>query len=130
MGMNRLLIDTNIYSDALRGKKDVVLNLRKAELIGISTISIGELFSGFTGGKKERRNRMELEEFLDSPRVEIYTIDIETADFYARILDTLRKNGTPIPTNDIWIAATAFQNGLKMYTNDKHFNKIPGISLF
>lgn len=128
--MNRLLIDTNIYSDALRGKKDVVLNLRKAELIGISTISIGELFSGFTGGKKERRNRMELEEFLDSPRVEIYTIDIETADFYARILDTLRKNGTPIPTNDIWIAATAFQNGLKMYTNDKHFNKIPGISLF
>jgi tRNA(fMet)-specific endonuclease VapC len=130
MGMNRLLIDTNIYSDALRGKKDVVLNLRKAELIGISTISIGELFSGFTGGKKERRNRMELEEFLDSPRVEIYTIDTETADFYARILDTLRKNGTPIPTNDIWIAATAFQNGLKMYTNDKHFNKIPGISLF
>jgi tRNA(fMet)-specific endonuclease VapC len=71
MGMNRLLIDTNIYSDALRGKKDVVLNLRKAELIGISTISIGELFSGFMGGKKERRNRMELDEFLDSPRVEM-----------------------------------------------------------
>jgi len=128
--MTRLLIDTNIYSDALRGKEEVVINLRKAEWIGISTISIGELFSGFKGGKKEHQNRMELEEFLDSPRVEIYMVDIETADFYAQILDSLRKNGTPIPTNDIWIAATAFRHGLKVYTMDRYFNKIPGISLF
>ncbi len=128
--MTRLLIDTNIYSDALRGKEEVVRNLRKAEWIGISTISIGELFSGFKGGKKEYQNRMELEGFLDSPRVEIYMVDIETADFYAQILDSLRKNGTPIPTNDIWIAATAFRNGLKVYTMDRHFNKIPGINLF
>lgn len=127
--MNRLLIDTNIYSNALRGEKQVISTLQKTELIGISSISIGELLSGFKGGKKEVINRTELEGFLDSPRVEMYAVDVETADFYAQILDALRKNGTPIPTNDIWIAATAFQNGLKLYTMDYHFSKIPGINL-
>ncbi len=127
--MNRILIDTNIYSNALRGDEMISLTLKKAELIGISSISIGELLSGFKGGKKENRNRDELEQFLDSPRVEPYLIDFDTADFYAQILNELRKNGTPIPTNDIWIAATAFQNGLKLFTRDSHFKKIPGINL-
>ena len=127
--MTRLLIDTNIYSNALRGDKSVVLNLRKAQLIGISCICIGELLSGFKGGEKEHLNKIDLDEFLDSPRVEIYSLDVETADFYAQILDVLRKKGTPIPTNDIWIAATAFQNGLKIYTMDSHFKKIPGVNL-
>jgi tRNA(fMet)-specific endonuclease VapC len=129
MEMNRILIDTNIYSNALRGDEMISLTLKKAELIGISSISIGELLSGFKGGKKENRNRDELEQFLDSPRVEPYLIDFDTADFYAQILNELRKNGTPIPTNDIWIAATAFQNGLKLFTRDSHFKKIPGINL-
>jgi len=127
--MSKILIDTNIYSNALRGDEIVSFNLKKAEMIGISTISIGELLSGFKGGEKENRNRNELEQFLDSPRVELYSVDFDTADFYAQILDALRTNGTPIPTNDIWIAATAFQNGLKLYTKDSHFNKIPGINL-
>ncbi len=127
--MNRLLIDTNIYSNAMWGESDVMSNLQRAELIGISTISIGELLSGFKGGKKERENRKKLEEFLDAPRVEIFQVDAETADFYAQVLDTLRKNGTPIPTNDIWIAATAFRTGLKMYTLDRHFAKVPGLNL-
>ncbi|MBU1195864.1 MAG: type II toxin-antitoxin system VapC family toxin [Proteobacteria bacterium] len=127
--MTRLLIDTNIYSSAFRGHEEIVFNLQKADLIGISAISIGELLNGFKGGDKERQNRSDLEAFLDSPRVALYPVDMETADFYAQILDALRKQGTPIPTNDIWIAATAFQNGLKMYTQDKHFIQIPGINL-
>ena len=127
--MNRILIDTNIYYNALWGDETVSFNLKKAKMIGISTISIGELLSGFKGGKKEKRNRNELEQFLDSPRVELYPLDFDTAEFYAQILDTLRANVTPIPTNDIWIAATAFQNGLKLYTKDSHFIKIPGINL-
>jgi len=129
MGMSRILIDTNIYSNALRGDESVGSTLKKTTLIGISTISIGELLSGFKGGKIETRNRDELDQFLDSPRVVIYAIDFEIADFYAQILNALRKNGTPIPTNDIWIAATAFKNGLKLYTRDHHFSKIPGINL-
>ncbi len=127
--MRKLLIDTNIYSFALRGDANTINILKKAREIGISTISIGELLSGFKGGGKEAENREELEEFLDSPRVNIYAVDEETAEFYADIIDNLRKQGTPIPTNDIWIAATTFQHGLKLYTKDNHFSNVPGLPM-
>jgi len=127
--MNRLLIDTNIYSNLLKGEKEILAILQKANEIGIASISIGELLSGFKGGSKEQRNRKELEEFLDSPRVTVYSIDEFTADFYAEILYGLRKTGKPIPTNDIWIAATAFQHGFKLYSKDEHFKNVAGLSL-
>ena len=127
--MRRLLIDTNIYSFALRGDDEVVEVLRKAEQIGISVISIGELLSGFKGGGREKKNREELEIFLDSPRVVVYPVDEDTSEFYAEILNNLREIGKPVPTNDVWIAAIAFQNGLKLFTKDIHFKTIPGLSL-
>jgi tRNA(fMet)-specific endonuclease VapC len=127
--MRQLLIDTNIYSYALRGDDEVVEVLRKSEQIGISVISIGELLSGFKGGVKEKKNREELEIFLDSPRVVIYPVDEDTSEFYAEILKNLREIGKPVPTNDVWIAAIAFQNGLKLFTKDIHFKTIPGLSL-
>lgn len=127
--MNHLLIDTNIYSNALRGDEEIGIILQKANEIGIAAISIGELLSGFKGGSRERQNREELEEFLDSPRVSIYSVDEFTADFYAEILDGLRKIGKLIPTNDIWIAAIAFQYGCKLYSRDEHFKSIAGLSL-
>ena len=128
--MKRLLIDTNIYSNALRGDKEVVFSLQRATLIGISSISIGELLSGFKGGKKVRQNKEELEEFLDSSRVSIFPVDEDTAEYYSEIISLLRRKGQPIPTNDIWIAAIALQHGLKLYTKDNHFKKIPGLMLF
>ena len=129
MGMRRLLIDTNIYSYALRGDNDVVEILRKAEKIGFSVISIGELLTGFKGGGKEQKNREELENFLDSPRVVIYSVNEDTSEFYAEILNNLRQIGRPVPTNDIWIAAVAFQNGLRLFTKDIYFKAIAGLSL-
>jgi tRNA(fMet)-specific endonuclease VapC len=127
--MRRLLIDTNIYSHALRGDDEVVEVLRKVQEIGVSVISIGELFAGFKGGGKEQKNRKELELFLDSPRVVIYPVDEGTSEFYADILHNLRKKGKPVPTNDIWIAAVAFQNGLRLFTKDAHFREINGLAL-
>jgi len=127
--MRRLLIDTNIYSYALRGDDDVVEVLRKAEQIGFSVISIGELLSGFKAGGKEQKNREELEKFLDSPRVVVYSVNEDTSEFYAEILHNLREIGKPVPTNDIWIAAVAFQNGLRLFTKDEHFKVIAGLSL-
>ena len=127
--MRRLLIDTNIYSYALRGDDGVVGVLRKSKQIGISVISIGELLSGFKGGGREQKNREELGIFLDSPRVVIYPVDEDTSEFYAEILNNLREIGKPVPTNDIWIAAVAFQNGLKLFTKDIHFEAIAGLSL-
>jgi predicted nucleic acid-binding protein len=127
--MSKILIDTNIYSSALRGTPDVVAILRKAERIAVSSISIGELFSGFKGGTREQKNRDELAEFLDAPRVDVYPVDEGTAEFYAAILHQLRQQGRPIPTNDIWIAAVAQQQGLTLYSNDAHFQQISGLLL-
>ncbi len=125
--MKKVMIDTNIYSLAMRGKPRVVDLLRKIDQIGISTISVGELFSGFKAGSREEKNREELEVFLDSPRVAVHGVDVETADFYAIILNQLKAAGTPIPTNDIWIAASALQNGYKLFSEDRHFNFIQGL---
>ena len=127
--MNRLLIDANIYSHAMKGSPDVIKILQRANEIGICAICIGELLSGFRAGTKERQNREELEEFLDSPRVRIYAVNEDTAEYYAIILDQLRTKGTPIPTNDIWIAAVAMQHGLKLFSKDRYFERISGIML-
>ena len=127
--MNRILVDTNIYSAAMRGDAEVVQVLREVELIGLSAISIGELLSGFKGGKREPENRKELGMFLDSPRVTLFPVDEYTANHYCSILDQLRRHGAPIPTNDIWIAAVAFQHGLPLFTRDRHFSRIEGLIL-
>ena len=125
--MKKILIDTNIYSLAMKGDGNVVDALRKIDQIGFAAISVGELYSGFKNGNRETTNREELNVFLDSPRVVVHTIDVETADFYASILNNLKATGTPIPTNDIWIAAVAFQHGYIIFTKDRHFDLIPGL---
>lgn len=127
--MKSVLIDTNIYTHALRGYQETISVLQQVQEIGICSISIGELLSGFKAGAREKKNREELAEFLDSPRVRIFGIDEETAEFYATILDGLRKQGKPVPTNDVWIAAVAFQYGFPLFTMDRHFEKIPGLAL-
>ena len=114
----------------MRGDTEIVGVLRKIDRIGFSAVSVGELFSGFKGGSREFKNREELEMFLDSPRVVVHAIDVETADFYATILDNLRAAGTPVPTNDIWIAAVTFQHGYQLFSRDQHFRVVPGLVHF
>lgn len=128
--MKKVLIDTNIYSLAMKGDVDVVHTMRKIDRIGFSAISIGELLSGFRGGKHETKNREELDLFLDSPRVVVHPIDEGSPEFYASILNDLKAAGTPIPTNDIWIAAAAFQHGYQLFSKDRHFDLIPGLLQF
>ena len=128
--MSRVLVDTNIYSLAMRGDDGVVGALRRIDRIFISAVSLGELYTGFRAGRREKENREELAQFLDSPRVSLLSVDAETADFYAEILVGLKNQGKPIPTNDIWIAAAAFQHGLKLFTRDRHFRHLAGLVLF
>ncbi len=127
--MKKVLIDTNIYCEAMRGKKTAVDVIQCAENILMSPIVIGELFAGFKKGKFEKRNREQFRKFLKSQRVKLLQITDNTADFYSYILTQLRKNGTPIPTNDIWIAASVFENGAKLASLDSHFLKVKGIQL-
>ena len=127
--MRRALIDTNIYSLAMRGEPGVLDRLQQLDEIGFAVVSLGELLVGFRGGSRETENRLELSRFLDSPRVQVLTIDEETADFYAAIVLALKRTGTPIPTNDIWITALAQRHGLPVYTKDAHFKVVPGLVL-
>lgn len=105
--------------------------LDRAELVGVPTIALGELRTGFLLGGKRQRNEAELDAFLGSSAVEVLPVDSETSRHYAEIVAELRRAGTPVPTNDIWIAATAARNGTTVLTCDDHFERIARVgSLF
>lgn len=127
--MRRIAIDTNIYISFKAQDETVVEAFRNCDFIGVDMTVLAELFSGFSLGGKEKRNRQELEGFLNSPRVETLPHDLETAEYYALIVRKLRAKGRPIPTNDIWIAANAMKHGLALYSFDRHFGEIEGLLL-
>jgi predicted nucleic acid-binding protein len=125
--MSRVLLDTSGYSAFLRGDASIKRNLQEADEIVVNPVVLGELKAGFLRGKSRGRNEKELARFLGSPRVTVASVDEGTSDRYAAILDGLRRAGTPIPTNDLWIAATAMQHGLSVVTTDAHFLRVPQI---
>jgi predicted nucleic acid-binding protein len=127
MEKNRIMLDTSAYTAFLMGNSEIKLSIQQAEEVFLNPIILGELMAGFLMGKKEKRNRAILQDFLSSPRVRIAEIDEETSERYAVIVGYLRIRGTPIPTNDIWIAASAMQQGLKVVTTDKHYLEVPQI---
>jgi predicted nucleic acid-binding protein len=98
----------------------------KAEEILINPIVIAEMLIGFKLGTKEEQNKNESYEFLDSPRLSVIEIGEMTAEHYSNIFLQLKKSGKPIPTNDIWIAASAMENDMPLATFDKHFSNIQG----
>ncbi len=128
--MRKVLIDTNVYTAFKNNNESIVTAFRELDLIALDVTVLAELMSGFSLGSKMKQNRRELEQFIDSPRVEIIEHDAITADFYSQIFKILREKGTPIPTNDIWIASIAMQHGLWLFTLDEHFKKVPGIILY
>lgn len=127
--MSRLLLDTTAYSAMRRGDDRLVEPLREASEVALTPVVLGELLYGFAGGRLERENRRLLRAFLETERVRVVDIDEETAERYAAIRDHLRRQGTPIPTNDLWIAASAAQHGLTVLSLDKHFKDVPQILL-
>jgi tRNA(fMet)-specific endonuclease VapC len=129
MEIKRLMIDTNIYIEYLRGNEEVKDILDFADIVAFSVISVGEIFTGFYLSENEKKYFSEIEEFFNSSRLLIYDVDSETAEFYAKIVSELKSSGSPIPTNDIWIAALALQHGIKLLTMDNHFKKVPGLFL-
>ncbi len=127
MEKSKVALDTSAFSAFLRGDEDVARALQGADEIALPSVVLGELRAGFLLGKHRARNESVLREFLASPRVRVRDIDEETSERYAAIFAYLREQGTPIPTNDIWIAASTMQHGLKLVTTDKHYLKLPQI---
>ena len=125
--MKNILIDTNAYAAFKRGNAEAVEIIQRAPTIGINSIVIGELLAGFISGKHAVRNRQELKRFLDSPRVILLPITDDTANYYANIYLNLRSKGKPIPTNDMWIAASTLQHSFSLFTYDDHFMHIDGL---
>jgi tRNA(fMet)-specific endonuclease VapC len=125
--MKRLLLDTSGYSGLLRGHEYIHECIRRADAVYLNPIVLGELRAGFGAGERARKNEAYLRRFLASPRVAVLAIDEETSERYASIMNSLWTAATPVPTNDIWIAASAMQHGLAVLTTDAHFQKIPQI---
>jgi tRNA(fMet)-specific endonuclease VapC len=125
--MRPVLIDTNAYAAFKRGDPKILKVLSTADELCFSVTVLGELLAVFAAGTKEARNREELSSFLESPRVQVYQITEITADCYALIYASLRRKGQPIPTNDLWIAASALEHGAAILTLDAHFKHIEGL---
>lgn len=122
-----IIFDTNSYVEVAKGNTSALQKLRRASTVHLTFVSLAELRAGFACGSKAQQNEKQLHRFLAAKRVNVLYADSETSLFYARIYATLRQNGTPIPTNDLWIAALALQHGLPVYTFDRHFGKIEAI---
>ena len=122
-------LDTNAYSDYLRGVALRVAVVRSAARIHLPLIVLGELRAGFGAGSREAENLATLGQFLASPRVTVLHPDEATTEHYARIFLQLRKKGAAIPTNDLWIAALAIQHDLDLCTSDAHFREVDGLRL-
>jgi len=127
MEKSKIMLDTSAYAAFLRGNPEIKLSLQQADEIFLNPVVLGELIAGFLMGKTEKKNRTILQDFLSSARMMVAEIDEETSERYAVIVNHLRIKGTPVPTNDLWIAASAMQHGLKVLTTDKHYLEIPQI---
>jgi predicted nucleic acid-binding protein len=120
-------LDTNAYSDFMRGDADRVQVLRTARQIYLPLMVLGELRAGFAAGNQKSANAANLQRFLNSPRVAVLLPDEQTTHHYAQLHLQLRKKGAAIPTNDLWIAALIVQHNLVLCTSDSHFQHLPQV---
>lgn len=128
--MKKVILDTNAYTKLLLGDEQILQALGNADSIFMPVIVLGELFAGFRGGTKETKNRQLLEQFLMKPRVEITPVSKDTAEIFGEIKYSLMRAGTPLPINDIWIAACAIESGAVIISYDDHFLKIPKVRVW
>jgi tRNA(fMet)-specific endonuclease VapC len=123
-----IAVDTNRYRDFCEGAEAAVQVFRQAERIVLPFPVLAELRAGFACGTQGRRNEGVLNALLNTPRVACLFADEQTTFHYARIYRQLREQDTPIPTNDIWIAALVQQHNLLLYSRDRHFDHLPQLA--
>ena len=125
----RVAVDTNAYKEAAVGQGRISEVLRRSEEIHLPFIVLGELRGGFAAGTLGKKNEAKLTEFLKSPRVKVLLADEQTSHLYGALYAQLRRAGTPIPTNDLWIAALVVQHDLPLLSADRHFRLLPQVML-
>jgi tRNA(fMet)-specific endonuclease VapC len=122
--VSRYCLDTSAYSHFQRGDARAVELIDGAQWVGVPAIVLGELRAGFHQGGQRQRNEQGLQAFLANPAVEVLAVDGDVSQHYADIVTDLRERGRPLPTNDVWIAATAARAGAIVLTYDEHFEAI------
>ncbi len=124
----RLALDTNRYTDLCRGERSVIETVERADEVWLPFIVVGELRAGFAVGTQGPRNEAILRRFLLKPGVRILYAGEQTTHHYAQVYRQLRKQGTPIPTNDMWIAALVLEHSLVLCARDAHFDALAQIT--
>jgi len=124
----KVALDTNAYSALMRGHRDVASLVRRAEAVLLPAVVAGELLYGFRYGSRFEENAARLDAFLETASVQLLPLTFTTADRFGRIATALREKGTPIPTNDIWIAAQAMEAGADLVSSDTHFGLVDGLA--
>lgn len=127
MSGKKFLLDTNIVIGLFANDFSVIDHIESAKEIFIPVIVVGELYYGAEQSKHKSNNLFKIESFASV--CVMLSCDKQTAKHYGIIKSQLKKKGTPIPENDIWIAALALQHKLTLATRDNHFNKINGLIL-
>ena len=122
-----VILDTNIIIDIFKDKSTLKLeNTIKSEVF-ISVVSIGELYFVAQNSNNISKHRLQIDDFLKT--VSIIEINEKIAQEYRNIRAKLKKAGTPIPENDIWIATCALTKNMLLISNDKHFQNIIGLNI-
>ncbi len=127
-GSSRVVLDTSAYAHLRVNHEGVIHRIARADVVFLPTIVMGELEAGFLLGTRTVENRMVLKEFLQEPFVSILPVTQDVALRYSEIFVSLRKAGTPIPINDVWIAAITVDAGAHLLTFDRDFEHIHGLS--
>ena len=128
--MKAILPDTNAVTALFQGDQAILAAMAKADCVYASAIVVGELEAGFRGGNRYADNLAILERFLSQPTVEFLPIRRETCDCFGRIKHALKTKGTPIPINDVWVAAQCMETGAVLATHDRHFKVVDGLRLW
>jgi tRNA(fMet)-specific endonuclease VapC len=123
----RIALDTNRYVDLCRGVAETVDLLEEAGEVVLPFVALAELRAGFAYGRRPAENEQILRRFLMKAGVLVLYPDDQTTHHYAAVFRQLRKQGTPIPTNDMWLAALVLQHNLVLHARDKHFDHLPQI---
>ena len=120
-----MILDTNALSDFLKPVEGLRRHMESAEIVCIPVIVLGE----FRFGLRSSRQRRILEAELDSLLVDVVVLPIreETTPIYAKLRAELKTAGTPIPSNDVWIAALVRDHKMQLLSNDHHFDHVRGI---
>jgi len=125
----RVALDTSRLTDLFQGDTALGEWLGACEEIWIPLVVLAEIKAGFYGGAQQHRNEVLLQKLLAKTTVGVLLPNRETAEHYARLFVQLKRAGTPIPDNDLWIAALALEHDLLLITRDQHFQYIPQLPL-